>query len=109
MAYGIEVYDASGRVLLSSADKIGRFTGYFTIPSHNGSGTKTSTFQIPQSVLNNGRPFIWWKQVPSSLSAFDSESDMYNLNMSYTISESGLVTVTSKVSQPALRIYYGIY
>ena len=109
MAYGIEVYDASGRVLLSSADTIGRFTGYFTIPSHNGSGTKTSTFQIPKSVLNNGRPFIWCRQVTSPLSAFNSESDMYNMNMSYTISASGLVTVTSKVSQPALRIYYGIY
>jgi hypothetical protein len=109
MSYGLEIYDENGNLFLGASSTVGRFIGSFSVPAHNGSGTKTTTFQIPSSALAKGKPFLWWKQVASPLVPFKSNADMNNLNMNFTVSSSGLVTVTSKVTNPVLTVYYGVF
>ena len=108
MSYGLEIYDENGNLFLGSSSTVGRFIGSFVVPAHNGSGTKTTTFQIPASALAKGKPFLWWKQGVSPMVAFRSESDMSNLNVNFSINSTGLVTFTSKVANPDMRVYYGI-
>ena len=51
MAYGLEVYDANGRLLLTSEDKLPRILGTFNVTTATGSMAVTSADGYPVNEL----------------------------------------------------------
>ena len=88
MAYGIEVYDDSGALILDASKKVGRFVGSFTVPSHNSTKSRVTTYQIPPSVIALGDPFLWFNA--------DTMSWFYS---NYPRNSSGKPYLTSRSAQ----------
>lgn len=109
MAYGLEVYDDSGALILDASKKVGRFVGGFTVPSHSSTNSRVTTYQIPSSVIALGDPFLWFNA--DTMSWFYSNYPRNSRGKPYltsTVSPTGLITVTVSLPIPTTQLYYGL-
>ena len=106
MAAGLELWSADGVKTLSLTERPARVMGSFTVPSWSGK-SRTLTYQIPSSVLNEGTIFLFWS--PFTI----LENHTYGYDISITSNASGQVTVkyamNESVNVASFKVWYGVY
>lgn len=100
MTFGLEVYKATGQVLLSSNDKVTRLvysaiipansTGSISIPGYNASvgvalssGLTNRLGAIPHQVTSSGNTVYWQASSPDQLGQYSAGTDSLLLVFMY--------------------------
>lgn len=109
MPAGLQVFDENGKVVLNLADRAARVISSFNVPGWTGT-SRTLTHQIPQSVLNQGTPFVFYNR---SLSSPTQGYWTQNYTFDVKVNGSGLITVSMSFAVStqmySFAVFYGVY